>query len=59
MAIGELFGAAAFITAVVIGSVSLVRPFEVVPGSFRRDVVSFIAAASFTLWSISDGVLEL
>ncbi|KAL9043645.1 MAG: hypothetical protein Q9214_003173 [Letrouitia sp. 1 TL-2023] len=37
LAIGELIGAAGFITAVVAGSMALVRPFKVARKSFVRD----------------------
>lgn len=59
LAIGELFGAAAFITAVVVGSITIVRPFTVVRGSFGRDVVCFIIAATTTLIFVFDGELTL
>ncbi|KAK4998720.1 hypothetical protein LTR66_002112 [Elasticomyces elasticus] len=49
LAIGELMGAAGFITAVVAGSMALVRPFKVAKKSFVRDVCFFIVAASFMM----------
>ncbi|KAI5298880.1 hypothetical protein KEM56_003697, partial [Ascosphaera pollenicola] len=59
LAVGELFGAACFITAVVAGSMALVRPFRVARRSFVRDVAFFICAASFATYAISDGKLPL
>ncbi|KAF2791986.1 hypothetical protein K505DRAFT_279620 [Melanomma pulvis-pyrius CBS 109.77] len=59
LAIGELIGAACFITAVVAGSMALVRPFKVARRSFVRDVTFFIVAASFSMVFIWDGKLEL
>ncbi|KAF1996106.1 hypothetical protein P154DRAFT_444020 [Amniculicola lignicola CBS 123094] len=59
LAIGELIGAAGFITAVVAGSMALVRPFQVARRSFVRDVGFFIVAASFSMFFIWDGRLEL
>ncbi|KAF2876847.1 sodium/calcium exchanger protein-like protein [Massariosphaeria phaeospora] len=59
LAIGELIGAAGFITAVVAGSMALVRPFKVARRSFVRDVVFFIIAASFSMVFIWDGQLHL
>jgi sodium/potassium/calcium exchanger 6 len=59
LAIGELIGAACFITAVVAGSMALVRPFKVARRSFVRDVCFFIVAASFSMVFIWDGKLHL
>ncbi|CAD6578244.1 MAG: hypothetical protein ASARMPREDX12_008688 [Alectoria sarmentosa] len=59
MAVGELIGAAGFITAVVAGSMALVRPFKVARKSFVRDVGFFIVAASFSMVFLADGHLHL
>ncbi|KAF2221511.1 Sodium/calcium exchanger protein-domain-containing protein, partial [Elsinoe ampelina] len=59
LAIGELFGAAGFITAVVAGSMALVRPFKVARKSFIRDVGFFAVAAAFSMGFLSDGNLHL
>ncbi|PGH04747.1 hypothetical protein AJ80_08477 [Polytolypa hystricis UAMH7299] len=59
LAIGELIGAAGFITAVVAGSMALVRPFKVARRSFVRDVGFFICAASFSLVFLADGELHV
>lgn len=59
LAVGELIGAAGFITAVVAGSMALVRPFKVARKSFMRDVGFFIVAASFTMVFLADGYLQL
>lgn len=59
MAIGELIGAASFITAVVAGSMALVREFKVSKRTFVRDIVFFIAAISFTMVFLADGELHL
>lgn len=59
LAIGELIGAAGFITAVVAGSMALVRPFKVARKSFIRDVSFFIVAATFSMVFIWDGKLTL
>ncbi|OAX80904.1 hypothetical protein ACJ72_04752 [Emergomyces africanus] len=58
LAVGELIGAAGFITAVVAGSMALVRPFRVARRSFVRDVVFFICAASFSMVFLADGELH-
>ena len=58
LAVGELLGAAGFITAVVAGSMALVRPFRVARRSFIRDIVFFIAAASVSLVFLADGKLH-
>lgn len=59
LAIGELFGAAGFITAVVAGSMALVRPFRVARKAFVRDVGFFTVAAAFSLSFLWDGKLHL
>ncbi|KAH8657419.1 Sodium/calcium exchanger protein-domain-containing protein [Tricladium varicosporioides] len=59
MAVGELIGAAGFITAVVAGSMALVREFKVGKKTFVRDVGFFIVAASFSMIFLSDGSLQM
>lgn len=59
LAVGELIGAAGFITAVVAGSMALVRPFKVARKSFVRDVGFFLVAASFSMVFLADGHLDL
>lgn len=59
LAIGELVGAACFISAVVAGSMALVRPFRVARRSFVRDVGFFIVAASLSLVFLADGKLHV
>ncbi|KAI9781982.1 MAG: hypothetical protein M1839_005575 [Geoglossum umbratile] len=59
LAVGELIGAASFITAVVAGSMALVRPFKVAKRSFVRDVGFFIFSASFSICFLADGRLQL
>lgn len=59
LAVGELIGAACFITAVVSGSMALIRPFPVARKSFFRDVTFFLVAAAFSMLFIVDGKLHL
>jgi sodium/potassium/calcium exchanger 6 len=59
LAVGELIGAACFITAVVSGSMALIRPFTVARKSFIRDVSFFLVAAAFSMGFIVDGKLHL
>lgn len=59
LAVGELFGAAGFITAVVAGSMALIRPFHVAKKSFVRDVGFFVVAAGFSMVFLWDGKLNL
>ncbi|KAL3477850.1 Sodium/calcium exchanger protein-domain-containing protein [Aspergillus californicus] len=59
LAIGELIGAAGFITSVVAGSMALVRPFKVARRSFVRDVGYFIIAISFSMILVADGHLHI
>ncbi|KIW84371.1 hypothetical protein Z517_03621 [Fonsecaea pedrosoi CBS 271.37] len=58
LAVGELVGAASFITAVVAGSMALVAPFQVAKRSFIRDVGFFAVSASFSLVFLADGSLR-
>ncbi|KAF2422590.1 hypothetical protein EJ08DRAFT_682586 [Tothia fuscella] len=57
LAIGELIGAAGFITTVVAGSMAFVHPFKVAKKSFVRDVCFFIVAATFSMVFLYDGKL--
>ena len=59
LAVGELMGAAGFITAVVSGSMAITKPFNVGRKSFIRDVAFFTVAASFSLVFLYDGSLRL
>ncbi|KAL8836366.1 MAG: hypothetical protein Q9170_002939 [Blastenia crenularia] len=59
LAVGELIGAAGFITAVVAGSMAIVRPFKVARKSFIRDVGFFLVAAAFSMVFLADGHLHL
>ncbi|KAI7489804.1 hypothetical protein KC351_g1073 [Hortaea werneckii] len=59
LAVGELFGAAGFITAIVAGSMALIRPFHVAKKSFVRDVGFFVVAAAFSMVFLWDGKLVL
>ncbi|KAI1489276.1 Sodium/calcium exchanger protein-domain-containing protein [Biscogniauxia mediterranea] len=58
MAIGELIGAAGFITTVVAGSMALVREFKVGKRTFVRDICFFIVAVCFAMGFLADGILE-
>lgn len=59
MAVGELIGAAGFISAVVAGSMALVREFRVSRKTFVRDIIFFIFAISFTMLFLLDGKMHL
>ena len=58
MAVGELIGAASFITGVVAGSMALVREFRVDRKTYARDICFFIVAVSFTMVFLADGELR-
>ncbi|CAE6410312.1 unnamed protein product [Rhizoctonia solani] len=58
LAIGELLGAASFIVSVVAGSMPLVRPFRVNPGSFVRDVGFFTVSVACILVILIDGEIH-
>ncbi|ORY65915.1 Sodium/calcium exchanger protein-domain-containing protein [Pseudomassariella vexata] len=59
MAVGELIGAAGFITSVVAGSMALVREFKVSRKTFVRDICFFIVAVAFSVGFLSDGHIHL
>ncbi|RMZ91068.1 hypothetical protein DV736_g1700, partial [Chaetothyriales sp. CBS 134916] len=59
LAVGELIGAAAFISSVVAGSMAVTKPFQVARKSFIRDVSFFAAASAFSLVFLADGKLVL
>lgn len=59
LAIGELLGAASFITSVVVGSMCLIQPFRVARHSFLRDVGFFTLAIFLTLACLYDGHITL
>ncbi|KAI1264105.1 hypothetical protein F5Y18DRAFT_436923 [Xylariaceae sp. FL1019] len=59
MALGELIGAAGFITSVVAGSMALVREFKVNRKAFVRDICFFIVAVGFAVGFLSDGTIHL
>ena len=55
LAIGELTGAALFITTVVAGSMAIVNPFKVSRISFLRDSVFFFGAVALSFSLLADG----
>ncbi len=59
LALGELIGAAAFITSVVAGSMALVRPFPVVKASLVRDAIFLMVAVTFLIYVLVDQSLRL
>jgi sodium/potassium/calcium exchanger 6 len=59
LAIGELIGAAGFITSVVAGSVAVVSPFRITKAPFLRDVTFFLLAICVVLAIIWDGKIHL
>ncbi|KHN96314.1 sodium/calcium exchanger protein [Metarhizium album ARSEF 1941] len=58
MALGELIGAACFITGVVAGSMALVREFRVDRRTYARDICFFIVAVAFAMAFLADGQLR-
>ncbi|TGZ78343.1 hypothetical protein EX30DRAFT_356051 [Ascodesmis nigricans] len=59
LAVGELIGAATFITCVVAASMALVRPFKVGRRTFIRDVCFFAVAVSFSMVFLADGKIRM
>lgn len=58
LAIGELIGAASFITSVVAGSMAVVAPFHVTAIPFLRNVIFFLTAIMVTLSIVWDGKIH-
>ncbi|ODV90925.1 hypothetical protein CANCADRAFT_19192, partial [Tortispora caseinolytica NRRL Y-17796] len=58
LALGELIGSALFISAVVAGSMAIIRPFEVGPKSFTRDSMFLVLSMSVILPFITNGKLS-
>ena len=59
LALGELLGAAAFITSVIPGSMALLQEFEVVKLSLVRDASSLLIMIGLLLFVMNDGYLRL
>lgn len=59
LAIGELAGAAAFVTSVIPGSMALIHVFDVVKFPLIRDAVSLFITATFLLFILYDAHLRL
>jgi sodium/potassium/calcium exchanger 6 len=58
LAIGELIGAATFIVSCVVGSMCIIKPFQVRRGPFLRDVGFFTLAVAMILITLWDGVFS-
>ena len=58
LAMGELLGAAAFVTSCVVGSMCIIKPFRVEKGPFLRDVGFFTFAVILVLFVLWDSKLE-
>ncbi|KAH9949911.1 Sodium/calcium exchanger protein-domain-containing protein [Amylocystis lapponica] len=58
LAIGELLGAATFVTSCVVGSMCIIKPFKVMPVPFLRDVGFFTVAVTVLLVMLWDSELE-
>ena len=58
LAIGELLGAASFVTSCVVGSMCIIKPFKVDRGPFLRDVGFFTAAVVLLLAVLWDNRIE-
>ncbi|KAI1311959.1 hypothetical protein EDD11_003215 [Mortierella claussenii] len=52
LAIGEVVGAASFITSIVIGSMAVIKPFKVSKAPFLRDTLFFTGCVLFTLYMV-------
>ncbi|KAF9564448.1 hypothetical protein EC968_004500 [Mortierella alpina] len=52
LAVGEVVGAASFVTSVVIGSMAIVKPFKVSRAPFLRDLIFFTGCIVFILYVV-------
>jgi sodium/potassium/calcium exchanger 6 len=59
LAVGELIGAALFITCCVVGSMSIVRPFKVAKKPFVRDVSFLLIGLTITVMLLKDGEISV
>ncbi|KAK9719517.1 hypothetical protein K7432_004760 [Basidiobolus ranarum] len=59
LAFGELIGAAAFISSVVVGSMAIVKPFRVSSTAFLRDILFFTGAIIAILACLWDGKVSI
>lgn len=58
LAIGELLGAASFITSCVVGAMCIIKPFRVNRGPFLRDIGFFTVAVTLFLVMLWDGTIQ-
>ncbi|KAF9524833.1 Sodium/calcium exchanger protein-domain-containing protein [Crepidotus variabilis] len=58
LAVGELLGAATFIVSCVVGSMCIIKPFQIYRGPFLRDVGFFSTAVALVLVILWDGRIE-
>lgn len=58
LALGELLGAASFVTSCVVGSMCIIKPFKVDRGPFLRDVGFFTVAVILLLVVLWDNRIE-
>nr|KAJ3418559.1 hypothetical protein HK105_008165 [Polyrhizophydium stewartii] len=59
LALGELFGAATFITCCVAGLVCIVKPSKLPRRSFLRDTIAFLGAAALVNAFVASGELSI
>lgn len=59
VAVGELFGSGAFVTAVVVGAVAYYVPFTVTRRPFVRDVGCYTIATCWLYFCLNDGKITL
>ncbi|KAM4709569.1 mitochondrial sodium/calcium exchanger protein [Discoglossus pictus] len=59
LAIGALFGAGVFVTTVVAGGITLVKPFTAASRPFLRDIVFYITAIFLTFYVLYRGSVRL
>lgn len=58
LAVGELLGAASFIVSCVVGTMCIIKPFQVQKNTFLRDVGFFTMAITMVLLTLWDGKIS-
>ncbi|PPQ66549.1 hypothetical protein CVT24_007114 [Panaeolus cyanescens] len=58
LAVGELLGAASFIVSCVVGTMCIIKPFQVQKNPFLRDVGFFTTAITLVLLTLWDGKIS-
>ena len=59
LAIGEIFGAGIFITTVIVGSISLIKPCDLPKRPFLRDSIIYLLSVFWTFYLLWNNVIDV